>query len=241
MLHLLGGTYVTTATGRELAVPEGSKRLVAFVALHERRVRRGHAATVLWPGVDRHRAAGNLRSSMWRLRCAGLDILEADKAWMWLRPELSLDLDAITGWANRVVSGTWEPADLSFEPATPQALDLLPGWYDDWVLSEREHLRLMLLPAIEQLSRLLVRAHRCGDAVEAALTVVSSEPLRESAQRALIEAHLAEGNRCEALRSFATYESLLVRELSVLPSEELATSLGTSSAGSSRQLARASG
>jgi DNA-binding SARP family transcriptional activator len=55
--------------------------------------------------------------------------------------------------------------------------------------------------------------------------VVSSEPLRESAQRALIEAHLAEGNLCEALRSFATYASLLDRELSVAPPQDLTAAL----------------
>jgi DNA-binding SARP family transcriptional activator len=224
-LHLLGGTRLTTAAGHDVAVPEGSKRLVAFVALHERRVRRSQAAAVLWPGVDRHRAAGNLRSAMWRLRCTGVHVLDADKTWLWLGPDLALDLDEVAGWAGRVVSGTWRPADLRFEPGALQALDLLPGWYDDWVLAEREQLRLMLLGAIEHLSRLLVCAHRCGDAVEAALTVVSSEPLRESAQRALIEAHLAEGNLCEALRSFATYESLLKRELSVPPPRDLTAAL----------------
>jgi len=219
-LHLLGGPHVVAA-GRGVAVPEGSKRLVAFVALNGRRVDRCHAARVLWPDVDRPRAAGNLRSAMWRLRCAGIDILHADKWSLSFHPHLRVDLEGLADWADRLVTGRPEQSDLEFRPVALQALDLLPGWYDDWVLMERERLRQGLLHAIEALSQLLVQADRCGEAVEAALTAVSIEPLRESAQSALIEAHLAEGNHCEALRTYATYEEVLAREIGVSPSGRL--------------------
>jgi len=76
-------------------------------------------------------------------------------------------------------------------------LELLPGWYDDWVIVGRERLRQRLLHAVETLSRELVRGGRCAQAVEAALVVVNAEPFRESAHRVLIEAHLAEGNWVE--------------------------------------------
>jgi hypothetical protein len=71
--------------------------------------------------------------------------------------------------------------------------DVLPGWYDDWVLIERERLRQRVFHAMEQLSREMVRQGRFAEAVEAALVTVSAEPLRESGQRVLIEGHLAEG------------------------------------------------
>ncbi len=47
-------------------------------------------------------------------------------------------------------------------------------------------------------------------------------PLRESAQRTLIEAHLAEGNLVEGRRSFEAYRELLARELGTEPGQELA-------------------
>jgi DNA-binding SARP family transcriptional activator len=47
---------------------------------------------------------------------------------------------------------------------------------------------------------------------------VAVEPLRESAHRALIGAHLAEGNRVEALRQLARLRHLLREELGVEPS-----------------------
>ena len=102
------------------------------------------------------------------------------------------------------------------------ALDLLPGWYDDWALVERERIRQRLLHALEALSRQLVRLRRCAEAVDVAMMAVSSDPLRESAQRALIEAHLAEGNLVEGRRSFEAYRELLARELGTEPGQELA-------------------
>jgi DNA-binding SARP family transcriptional activator len=218
-LHLLEGPHVHCG-GRRIEVPEGSKRLVAFVALKNRRVERAHAAEVLWPDVDRTRASGNLRSAMWRLRCAEIDILDADKCSIFFQPKLRVDLEDVTAWAHRLATGKSESVDLDFQPLALRALDLLPGWYDDWVQLERERLRQQLVRALEALSRLLIRANRCGEAIEAALTAVSVEPLRESAQGALIEAHLAEGNRCEAIRSFALYEDTLVREFGVGPSSD---------------------
>jgi DNA-binding SARP family transcriptional activator len=101
-------------------------------------------------------------------------------------------------------------------------MDLLPGWYDDWVIFERERIRQRLLHALEALSQLLVAAGRCGDAVEAAISAVSVDPLRESANRALIEAHLAEGNLVEARRAYERYREVIRRELGVEPGERLA-------------------
>jgi DNA-binding SARP family transcriptional activator len=70
------------------------------------------------------------------------------------------------------------------------------------------------------LSRELVKLRRCAEAVEAAMMAVSVEPLRESAQRVLIQAHLAEGNWVEGRRSFEAYRTVLQRELGVEPTPE---------------------
>jgi DNA-binding SARP family transcriptional activator len=78
-----------------------------------------------------------------------------------------------------------------------------------------------MLHALEMLSRRLVSVGRFADAIEAALTAIGADPLRESAQRALIEAHVAEANWVEALRTFESYRDLLRRELGVNPSRDL--------------------
>ena len=51
VLHLFAGPYVTVGSRRQ-EVPEGSKQLLAFVALRRRRVERRKAAGTLWPFGD---------------------------------------------------------------------------------------------------------------------------------------------------------------------------------------------
>jgi DNA-binding SARP family transcriptional activator len=104
------------------------------------------------------------------------------------------------------------------------------GWYDDWVLVERERLRQRMLHRLEELSRRLASAGRFADAVEAAIVAIGAEPLRESAQRVLIEAHVAEGNLSEARRIWREYRDLIHRELGVDPSGALLTVLDASGA-----------
>ncbi|MEV2227891.1 BTAD domain-containing putative transcriptional regulator [Streptomyces phaeochromogenes] len=219
-LHLLGGPRVLHR-GRWLDVPEGSKRLLAFVALNGGRVERRHAAGTLWPAGDDLRAAGNLRSALWRLKAAGIDLLASDRCSLFVREHTVVDLYVLYNWAGRLIGGTATEEDLSALRWRVDALDLLPGWYDDWVLLERERVRQRLLHALEALSRQLSRAGRHAEAVESALVAVAAEPLRESAQRALIEAHSAEGNLVEAMRAYDAYRGLTRRELGVGPGREL--------------------
>ena len=112
VVRLLGGPYVTAGRRRQ-EVPEGSKQLLAFVALRRRRVDRRHAAGTLWAGVDEERAGGNLRSALWRLRRAGIDVLLADKWSLALRPEVLVDVHLMDQWATRLIDGTASAADLA--------------------------------------------------------------------------------------------------------------------------------
>jgi DNA-binding SARP family transcriptional activator len=217
---LLGGPYVVT-DGIRREVPEGSKRLLVFTALNARRVDRRQVAGVLWPVGSDQRAAGNLRSALWRLKCAGIDLIESDNVSLSLRPGTVVDVRVVSDWATRLIDGTAVAADLRsvFWPA--DAMDLLPGWYDDWIIFERERIRQRLLHALEALSRCLIAIGRHADAVDAAISAVGVDPLRESASRILIEAHLAEDNLVEGRRAYDRYCDTLRRELGVAPSQQL--------------------
>ncbi len=221
MVHLLGGVYVTR-DGCRIEVPEGCKRLLAFLALRRGRVERCHAAGTLWPSVDDRRAAGNLRSALWRLRCAEIDVLEADKRSVGLHRRVAVDVLEVAEWAARLIAQHPLAEDLSLSRPFADALDLLPGCYDDWAIIERERMRQRMLHALEALSRAMTAMGRYAEAVDAAMRAISAEPLRESAQRVLLEAHMAESNLSEARRDFLAYRNLVRRELGVEPSVELA-------------------
>jgi DNA-binding SARP family transcriptional activator len=229
VVHLFAGPYVTVGTEHR-EVPEGSKQLLAFVALRRRRVERRQAAGTLWPFGDEERAAGNLRSALWRLRRAGINVLVADKWSLALSANVLVDLHLTEQWAARLIEGRAAGRDLTVSPSVIDALDLLPGFYDDWALMERERIRQRILHALEALSERLTAVGRYADAIEAAMLATSAEPLRESAQRTLIKAHLAEGNLTEARRSYRAYHDLVYRELGVTLSGDLFAGLSISEA-----------
>lgn len=232
-VHLLGGPWITVGQAQS-EIPEGGMRLLAFLSLDRRPLDRHYIAGSLWPDSDDERAGGCLRTSLWLLRQAGLDIIECSKVTLRLLAEVRVDAEVAIQWADRVLAGRATSGDLTVRP--DDALDLLPGWYDDWVLLHRERLRQRVLHALDELSAVLRTRGDHAGAVEAAGSAVAAEPLRESAQRALVRAHLAEGNLVEARRAFGRYEKLLHRELGISPSPDLygqvglpsfATGLGT--------------
>ncbi|MEV6279915.1 bacterial transcriptional activator domain-containing protein [Nocardia sp. NPDC051832] len=223
-LHLFGGPYVTVGAQRR-EIPEGGGRLLALLALRPGPVDRRCAGGLLWPVVAEQRASGNLRSALWRLRAAGLDLVCSDQRALSLRAEVVVDAHLVGAWACRLMQGTARAADLPLDPAVDQALELLPGWHDDWVIIERERLRHRVLHAVESVSRQFCRAGRYAEGVDAAMLAVGADPMRESAQRVLIEAHLAEGNVGEARRAFGVFRRMILRELGVPPSAELSALL----------------
>lgn len=219
-LRLIGGVHVVVRE-RRMEIPEGSRRLLVYVALRRRRADRRQVAGALWPVGGDERAAGNLRSALWRLRGAGLDLLDGNNGFLALAEDVAVDVEEVNAWATRLITGRPQPRDLVLRPRWLGALDLLPGWYDDWALIEHERMRQRMLHGLEALSHHLALRGRYAEAVDAAMAAVEAEPLRESAQRVLIEAHAAQGNPVEVRRCFALYRGLLRRELGVDPSPEL--------------------
>jgi DNA-binding SARP family transcriptional activator len=220
VVRLLGGLSLTCG-GHAVDVPPGSRRLLAYLALHPGGADRRQAAGVLWPTVGDPRAAGNLRSALWRLQQVGCPVVRAEHARLALCDGVLVDVQDLECWAGRVLSGAATRSDLAVDPSPVIDAELLPGWYDDWVLAVRDRLRMRVLHALEALGGLLRDAGRPREAVEAVQAAVLAEPLRESGQRALIEAHQAAGDWVAARRQFDAFRILLQREIGVEPSAEL--------------------
>jgi DNA-binding SARP family transcriptional activator len=220
MLHLFGEPSVSVA-GHAVEVPRGCHRLLVFAALRRCRVDRTHAAGTLWPVNDEARAGANLRSALWRLNRMEVRLLSIDKHGFAIRDDVVVDVHLVSAWATRVIQGAATTVELRVVPRSLDALELLPGWYDDWAMIERERVRQWLLHALEAQSRQLARLRLHAEAVDAAMVAVAVEPLRQSAQCVLIEAHLAAGNWVEAKRSLDVYAGLLDRELGVRPDASL--------------------
>jgi DNA-binding SARP family transcriptional activator len=228
---LLGGFSVVSA-GRTIAVPLVARRLLAFLALNRGPVLRPFMAGTLWPDSSDERAAASLRTTLWKLRRTSPSVVMTTADHIWLDPAVATDLAEATAFADRVLSGQ-DLEDWASEVTNLQR-DLLPDWYDEWLVTEREQFRHLRLHALERLCMRLVVAGDFAAAVDIGLAAVGADPLRESSRRALIAAHLAEGNRHEALREYATFRRVLLDEVNAVPSAEMEALIGTLDTGGVR-------
>jgi DNA-binding SARP family transcriptional activator len=217
-LSMLGG-FELRCGSTTFRLSHAAERLLAFLAIQTRPLLRVYVAGMLWPDASESHAIGSLRSTLWRLGRSGHRLVAADAEHLKLAPGVLVDLHEVSQRARRLLrGGSAEEGD--FGAMVPEA-DLLPDHYDEWVLLERERFRQLRMHALEVLCSQLSSGGRHGEAVEAGLAAVGGEPLRESAHRALICAHLAEGNRCEAIRQYDRYRNLLKSELGLQPSPSI--------------------
>jgi DNA-binding SARP family transcriptional activator len=218
-LFLLDGFELVT-DGVLASLPPGAQRVVAFVALHDRPLLRGYVAGSLWLDSPEDRAAASLRSALWRIQRVEPRLIGASDRQLWLDGEVVVDLRE-TEILARAVLRAEAAVDEGGDDLSRLAGDLLPDWYEDWILFERERFRQLRLRALEALCDQLVRAGRLAEALEAGLLSVAGEPLRESAHRALMRVHLADGNPGEAIRQYRLCEKLLRDQLGIEPSARM--------------------
>ncbi|GLY51434.1 BTAD domain-containing putative transcriptional regulator [Lentzea sp. NBRC 102530] len=193
-------------------VVPSAQRLLALLAVRECPVPRTVAAALLWPQATARRAAACLRSSLWRLGRPGTLVVGLDDA-LTLDAQVEVDFRQACALTARPTASPGVMAVLK--------ADLLPGWTQPWVRDERDWWRQARLHALEVLSE---QFRSCGDhhhAHEAALTAVQTDPLRETAHRALVELHLADGNLAQAVRQYQSYRTLLRAELGLEPSAHI--------------------
>ena len=219
---LLLGRFGLVAGVARVALAPASQRLLAYVALAGRAVRRDLAAGALWPTVREHHAHGSLRAALARLTARAPGVLQADGPDVSLVAGVDVDLHDAQLIARRLLA---DPGDVGPDEAAAAiaglSVELLPGWYEDWALIEAENWRQLRLHALEAVANVLTGAGRFGEAVAAAQAAVDADPLRESPHGALIAVHMREGNQSEALREFERYRERLDAVLGLEPTPRL--------------------
>ncbi len=215
-LGLLRGFELIHRDG-PIRLPSSAQRVLAFVALHDRPLQRVYVAGSLWLDASEACANASLRTALWRLRHASCPLVDATSTHVSLSQVVHVDVREMKAAAESVIESE-APLERNNASALTHAGELLPDWYEDWVLVEREHFRQLRLHALEALSEELTADGRYAAAIAAGLAAVAGEPLRESAHRAVIKAHIAEGNPGEALRQFRVFHHLLSERLGLEPS-----------------------
>jgi SARP family transcriptional regulator, regulator of embCAB operon len=203
----------------EVHVASRQQRLIAALALFGPRNRR-YMSGLLWPDSPEARALESLRVSMHLISRQAPGLLVNGGSVLSLVDSLSVDLHQCREQVRnceRSGSSADEDACLSHVLRA----DLLPGWYEDWVILEQNRLRNLRLRVLVRHARQWLEQEEAEKAADAAGSALELEPLQESCVGLLMRAELQQGNRARAVNTFENFKARLTAELGVSPSPHL--------------------
>lgn len=225
------GQYTIDIDGRALPpLPtERSRLLLAYLALHLAPQPRNHLIGQLWPDLPEKQARRRLTQEMWRvnseLEKAGAPttlIARGDAIQFADDVEIVCDAHQLQQLLERCHlqdAAAWPSlADLT----TLQRGELLPGYFDDWILVARERLFQAYTSA---LMRLLSRCKQLGDWNMAEATVDAlrqHDPLSELWIAESLRIALNRGRPGSSVQQYEQYVVMLQEALESTPSPELA-------------------
>lgn len=221
-IGVLGGFSVAIDGRPVTGLPVGSQRLLVFLALHDRAVSRAAIAAAIWPDATAEKAGVSLRSALARLDGLGREAVVAASASLSLTDTVSVDYINARALALRLLDSDTPifDGDLAAAAIATLSRELLPDWYDEWILSESDDWRHLRASAVEALAVRLLKAGRFAEAEGAARAAMHVDPLRETPHSTLIRIHIADGNQSEALRVFESYRKALREALDLEPTQQ---------------------
>jgi DNA-binding SARP family transcriptional activator/tetratricopeptide (TPR) repeat protein len=187
---------------------------LAYALLHsEQPIPRDAVAFLLWPDAPEETARANLRRHIGYLRES---LPEGATTWLLVDPDTvqwnpaaPTAVDTVEFQRLVAEKSSWrEAVDL-------YTGDFLTGWYDEWIIATRERLRLAYVGALWDLG-VEARGRRdlqsAGDYLQ---RILSDDPWREDAARALMAVRYEAGDRAGALQVFLQLEERLRDEMGV--------------------------
>ena len=189
-------------------------RLVANLAVTRRSWRdRSEVATDLWPDAPAARARANLRTVLWRVtQCGVSPLIDVSGPLVRLHPDVRVDIDKPSETVEAFATGS----QLGRLP------ELLPGWEDEWTISEADRIACLLTTTFESYIASSLDTGDTTTALRLAGAVLHTNPLRESTVELAMSANLLEGNIALAQSLFEKYRTLLKSSLGYVPSPRLA-------------------
>jgi DNA-binding SARP family transcriptional activator len=203
--------------------------LLAYLAFYSQRSHPREVLTeLLWPESDPQASRQRLRQALSALRQQFESpneppnpVIMADRTVVQLNPALCVtdvnEFDAALHAAAQTSNAAEQARQLT-EAVDLYRGELLPGYFGDWVLREREWLAERYFRALGQLLEHLEREGDLERALQYARQGVRTDPLREEAQRDLMRLYAAAGQPDAALRQYRELERVL-RELAATPDE----------------------
>lgn len=228
-IELLGGLRLHQG-GRSISRFRTYKTgvLLAYLVYYPHRSHpREELTELLWPDCDPDAGRNSLSTSLSSLRhqleppgVTPGSVIVADRANVRLNPDsftsdVALFESAIA--AAKRTGNESKRASLLMEAVDLYHGALLPGYYEDWNLAERDRLAGSYIGALGELVVHFEEAAEHRQALEFARRAVTADPLHEESHRSLIRLYAARSELTAALRQYAILERALKSELGAEP------------------------
>jgi len=199
--------------------------LLAYLAFYQDRSHsREELAEMLWPESETEPAKRNLRQALFSLRhhleppqVPSGAILDASQSLVRLNPEF-VETD-VAEFNRRILK---EKTQEGFQGAIDLYRgDLLPGFYDEWVLRERLNLEDRYVAALQTGIRLAESAGEFDEAVRFTRLALDKDGLQEDLHFRLMQLYIAAGRPQNAIQHFEHWRSVCQAELGEAPNIKL--------------------
>jgi predicted ATPase/DNA-binding SARP family transcriptional activator len=201
-----------------------AEALLAYLAYFRQRSHpRPQLVELLWPECDpsagQERLSVELTSLRRQLEPPGVPngaVLVATRTTVQLSPAACVSDVSLFEAALQAARQDENPAERARQLAAAAELyrgELLPGCFEEWILSERQRLAEELRQALHELVGLLEEAGDTPGALKWARRAVAADPLDEESHGRLIHLLLASGQIEAARAQYEQSEHLLLREL----------------------------
>ncbi|BBZ21424.1 AfsR/SARP family transcriptional regulator [Mycolicibacterium gadium] len=144
------GDFAVYHGDRHVTLPPASQRLVALVAMKRKPVHRLWVCAKLWPNVHIPKAVASLRSALWRLRPVGAaPLLLVDPQYLQLSEDVYVDFHHSVDLTEQLLDGDADAQLMADLLPLLRAGDLLDRWFEQWVISDRDHYHLKRKTALQ--------------------------------------------------------------------------------------------
>jgi len=220
------GQFDLRLAGAPLDLPSRpAQSLLAYLVLNPGLVhRREKLAGLLWPEATDANARGYLRKALWQIRKT-LPPGETPGSDYWLVDEIAIGFNAQSDYWLDTAELEREPDGAGRLEADRQAVaayrgELLPGFYDEWAVLERERLAARFEQRVGRLLEEQLAAQAWPAVLEWAERWIALGGTPEPAFRALMLAHGRMGDMSAVAADYQRCVDALARELGVEPSEQ---------------------
>jgi DNA-binding SARP family transcriptional activator len=211
------GSWQLQRDGVNLHVPLRQQRLIAALGIYGARPR-SYLHGLLWPESTESRAKESLRVSVHLISRQVPGLLVNGGPMLSLEEAVRIDLTDLRDQIKGITECGASARTLQ-QLARLRNADLLPGWYEDWVLFEQTRLEHARLHALQAVAGQALSCRRYDEAIQAAEAALELEPLYESAIHVLILALREQGNDVYALQIFRRFVAQLNTDMGLAPSK----------------------